>query len=216
VKRPAYSFAEAEGSTDSRKRLFINWDLLMAKFNAPHKNYHIATGGLRYRFSNKLSVEVSCRHEAEKNYIILAGMSAGEPIIGFVNFTEIQTILSATYNFAPRINLTLRTRHYWSSVPYNRFAKVTSTGDYDFNTSFTTSNENVNYFNVDAFLTWDFRLGSRIILGYKNWLGDNEFLDATTNKTYFRNLSQSFNLQHANEFTVKFIYFLDYNQLRKK
>jgi len=171
---------------------------------------------LRYRFSNRLSVELSSRHEAEKNYIIYAGQSSGEPIIGFVNFTEIQSILSATYNFAPRINLTLRTRHYWSSVPYNKFAKVTSTGDYDFNTAFTRPNENVNYFNVDAFLTWDFRLGSRIILGYKNWLGDNEFLDATTNKTYFRNFSQSFNLQHANEFTVKFIYFLDYNQLRKK
>ena len=216
VKRPAYSFAQVEGSTDSRKRLFFNYQFLIAKFNAPHKNYHIAEGGLRYRFSNRLSVELSSRHEAEKNYIIYAGQSSGEPIIGFVNFTEIQSILSATYNFAPRINLTLRTRHYWSSVPYNKFAKVTSTGDYDFNTSFTRPNENVNYFNVDAFLTWDFRLGSRIILGYKNWLGDNEFLDATTNKTYFRNFSQSFNLQHANEFTVKFIYFLDYNQLRKK
>lgn len=216
VKRPAYSFAEIEGSSDSRKRLFFNWDLLMAKFNVPQKNYHIAEAGLRYRFSDKLSVELSSRHEAEKNYIVYAGKSANEPIIGFVNFTEIQTILSATYNFAPRINLTLRTRHYWSSVPYNRFAKVTSTGDYDFNTSFTTPDENVNYFNVDAFVTWDFRLGSRIILGYKNWLGDNEYLDPADNRTYFKNLAQSFNLRHANELTVKFIYFLDYNQLRKK
>jgi len=171
---------------------------------------------LRYRFSNRLSIELSCRHEAEKNYIIYAGSSAGEPIIGFVNFTEIQSILSATYNFASRLNLTLRTRHYWSKVPYNRFAKVTSTGDYDFNTSFTRPDENVNYFNLDAFLTWDFRLGSRVVVGYKNWLGDNEFLDPLANKTYFRNLTRSFDLQHANEFTVKFIYFLDYNQLRKK
>jgi hypothetical protein len=101
-------------------------------------------------------------------------------------------------------------------VPYNRFANVTSTGDYAYTTSFTKADENVNYFNVDAFFTWDFKLGCRIILGYKNWLGDDEYLDPATNKTYFRNFSQLFNLSHANEFTLKFIYFLDYNQLRKK
>jgi hypothetical protein len=216
VKRPAYSFAEVEGSTDSRKRFFFNYEFLIAKFDEPEKNYHIAEAGVRYRFSNKLSLELSGRHEAEKNYIVLAGESAGEPIIGFTDFTDVETIFSGIYNFAPRLNLTLRARHYWSSVPYNKFAKVTSTGDYDFNTSFTTPDENVNYFNVDAFLTWDFRLGSRIVLNYKNWLGDDEYLDPKIYPTYFKNLSGSFSLPHANEFTVKFIYFLDYNQLRKK
>jgi hypothetical protein len=217
VKRPAYSYIDLLGSTDSRKRWFVEYDLLVAKFNAPNKNYHRTSAGLRYRFSNKLSIEASVKHEAEKNYIVLAGKETnGEPVIGFVNFTEIESILSATYNFAPRLNLTVRTRHYWSKVPYNKFANVTTTGDYAFTTSFTTPDENVNYFNVDAFLTWDFRPGSRLIAGYKNWLGDNEYLNAADNKTYFRNLSRSFDLQHANEFTVKFIYFLDYNQLRKK
>lgn len=216
VKRPAYSFAEVQGSTDSRKRLFFSYNLLIAKFNEAEKNYHIAEAGVRYRFSNKLSVELSSRHEAEKNYIVLAGKSAGEPIIGFTNFTEIQTILSAIYNFAPRINLTVRSRHYWSHVPYNKFAKVTSTGDYDFNTTFTTADENVNYYNLDAFLNWDFKLGSRIVLGYKNWLGDEGYLDPATHSTYFKNLADSYKLPHGNEFTVKFIYFLDYNQLRKK
>lgn len=217
VKRPAYSFAEVEGSTDSRKRLFFDYDFLIAKFNVPDKNYHRLQAGFRYRFSNKLSIEISSRHEAEKNYIVLAGKEpSGEPVIGFVDFTEIESILSATYNFTSRMNVTMRTRHYWSRVPYKKFANVTPTGDSALTTSFTTPDENVNYFNIDAFFTWDFRLGSRIILSYKDWLGDDEYLDAGTNKTYFRNLTRSFNLRHANEFTVKFIYFLDYNQLRKK
>jgi hypothetical protein len=59
-------------------------------------------------------------------------------------------------------------------------------------------------------------LGSRLIIGYKNWLGENEYIDGTTNKKYFNNLSEVFNVRHGNEFTVRFIYFLDYNQLRKK
>ncbi len=217
VKRPAYSYITLKGTTDERKRFYFNYNFLVAKFSEREKNYHLGTAGIRYRFSNKFTVEASMTHEAEKNYIVLAGKEAsGEPVIGFVNFINIENIVSASYNFAPRINLTLRARHYWSKVPYNRFAHVTSTGDYDFNTSFTRADDNVNYFNVDALLYWDFKLGSRIIFNYKNWLGPDEFLDAGNNKTYFRNFSRSFDLQHANEFTVKFIYFLDYNQLRKK
>ena len=75
---------------------------------------------------------------------------------------------------------------------------------------------NVNFFNADAFFTWDFRYGSRLIFGYKNWLGEDESVDGNLHKRYFRNLGESFSLHHGNELTVRFIYFLDYAQLRKK
>lgn len=214
VKRPAYSYLQIQGNTDDRKKLYFNYNLLLGKFNAPDKNYDLASADLRYRFSNKFSLELTLNHEAEKNYIVLAGKeSNGEPIIGFVDFVNIESIFSGSYNFTPRINLIGRVRHYWSKVPYNSFANVTADGDYSFTTNFTRPTENVNYFNIDAFLTWDFKLGSRIILGYKNWLGSDEYLNPMFNKTYIRNVSHVFNLQHANEFTVKFIYFLDYNKL---
>ncbi len=84
------------------------------------------------------------------------------------------------------------------------------------NTFGSSLDQNVNIFNLDAFLTWDFRLGSRIILGHKNWLGDEEFVMPSGENTYLRNLGKQFDLRHGNEVTVRFIYFLDYNQLRKK
>jgi hypothetical protein len=76
--------------------------------------------------------------------------------------------------------------------------------------------ENFNVFNLDAFYTWDFRLGSRLILGYKNWLGNNEMVTTRGSNTYLYNLGKMFNLRHGNEITVRFIYFLDYNQLKRK
>jgi hypothetical protein len=78
--------------------------------------------------------------------------------------------------------------------------------------------DNVNFFNTDAFLTWDFRYGSRLILGYKNWLGDDEVgsIDGSTYKRYLSNFGRTFDLKHGTELTVRFIYFLDYNQLRRK
>ena len=110
----------------------------------------------------------------------------------------------------------MRARHYLSRVDFKRFANVDEEGNTVPRTGATTY-ENVNIFNLDAFLTWDFRLGSRLVLGYKNWLGEEEVVALNGGKnTYIRNLGKTFDLRHGNEFTIRFIYFLDYNQLRSK
>jgi hypothetical protein len=218
VKRPSYGFTSLNGSTDSRKRFFVFYNFLVANFfnSAPNKNYHVVEGGFRYRFSNKFSAELSYRHEGETDYIINAGRETnGEPIVAFVDFKDATSILSAIYNFTPRINLTLRTRHYLSRVDFNRFANLDVKGE-PLPRAGSTHYDNVNIFNTDAFLTWDFRLGSRLILGYKNWLGENEIINPTAKNSYFQNFKGLFNARHGNEFTVRFIYFLDYNQLKRR
>ncbi|MGQ0738041.1 MAG: DUF5916 domain-containing protein [Bacteroidota bacterium] len=218
VKRPSYGYMDLNGSTDSRKKLYVRFAALVANFfnSAPNKNYHAVEGGLRFRFSNRLTMDFSHRHEGETDYIINAGRETNnEPIVAFVDFTDITSILSGIYNFTPRINLTLRTRHYLSRVKFNRFANVDIKGNTILRSG-STSFDNVNVFNLDAFLTWDFRLGSRLIVGYKNWLGDEEVVTLTGKNNYMRNLGNIFDLRHGNEFTIRFIYFLDYNQLRRK
>jgi hypothetical protein len=76
--------------------------------------------------------------------------------------------------------------------------------------------ENYNLFNSDAFITWEFRPGSRLIAGWKNWIGNPYGVNGTRNNNYLNNLGESFNVNHGNEITVRFIYFLDYNQLRRR
>lgn len=221
ARRPAYGSASLSGSTDSRKRLFFSYQYLLAHFfNEPGKKYHIIEMGLRYRFSDKLTLELSNRNESETDYIVYAGRETnGDPIIGFVDFKDVESIFSGIYNFSPRINVTLRSRHYWSNVPYNRFANVDANGNAVARDPMLPNpdvNSNVNIFNIDAFFTWDFRLGSRVILGWKNWLGNENSVDGMSHKTYLANFGKTFNASHGNEFTLRFIYFLDYNQLRKK
>lgn len=218
VKRPSYGYAEIEGSTDSRKKLYFNYDVLFADFfnSANNKNYHNAEAGITYRFSDKFTLELSHSHEGETDYIISAGREInGEPIIAFVDFTDEESVLGGTYNFTPRVNLTLRARHYLSRVKFNRFANVDAKGN-PLPRGGTDSFDNVNYFNFDSFFTWDFRLGSKLVIGYKNWLGDDEIINPAGNNSYLRNLKGIFDRSHGNEITVRFIYFLDYNQLRKK
>ncbi|HUR67595.1 MAG TPA: DUF5916 domain-containing protein [Chitinophagaceae bacterium] len=218
VKRPMYGYTVVSGSSDSRKKLYARWSFFLTDFfnSGPHKNYHAAEGGLRYRFSNRFSLDLSHRHEAESDYIISAGREINnEPIVAYVDFTDITSVLAGIYNFTPRVNLTLRARHYLSRVKFNRFANVDMKGN-TIPRAGTTSFDNVNVFNVDAFLTWDFRPGSRLILGYKNWLGDEEIVTVSGKNNYLRNLSGIFDLRHGNELTLRFIYFLNYNQLRHK
>jgi hypothetical protein len=219
VKRPSYGYITLSGSSDSRKKLLFGYRLLFADFfnSAPNKNYHSVAGNVRYRFSNKFSLEFSNSHEGESDYIISAGRETnGEPRIAFVDFTDVESVLAGIYNFTPRVNLTMRARHYLSRVNFNRFANVDVNG-LPIARAGSTSYDNYNVFNLDAFLTWDFRLGSRLILGYKNWLGDEEVVPLSmTKNSYMHNLGQIFDLRHGNEITVKFIYFIDYNQLRRK
>ena len=77
--------------------------------------------------------------------------------------------------------------------------------------------QNFNITNIDAFFNWDFRPGSRIVFGYKNSLGDDYLFDLYGKDyvKYGRNLAHTFNLPHGNELTLRVIYFLDYNQLRR-
>lgn len=217
ARRPQYGSLSLSGSTDSRKRLFFNYNFLIADFfKNPEKDYYILEGGVRYRFSNQLTLELSHKYETETDFIVNAGRdNLGRPRIAFVDFKEVTSVLSGIYNFTSRINLTLRMRHYWSNVPIKRIAYPDDEG-YPVSVSNVTAEDNVNFFNADAFLTWDFRYGSRLILGYKNWLGEDQYVDGGRYKRYAPNLGQTFGLKHGNEVTLRFIYFLDYNQLRKK
>lgn len=217
ARRPRYGSLSLVGSTDSRKRLFVNYNFLVAKFfNNPEKEYYILEGGIRYRFSNKLSLELSHRYETETDYIIDAGRdNLNRARVAFVDFKDVTSVLSGIYNFTPRINLTLRVRHYWSNVDIKRIARLDAKG-YPVAAADLNSTDNINFFNTDAFFTWDFRYGSRLILGFKNWLGENEYVDGTRYKKYASNLGQTFGLKHGNEATLRFVYFLDYNQLRRK
>ena len=218
AKRPAYSFAQIEGSTDSRRKLFFSYEGLGSVFHIPEKhNYYKYQLGLRYRFSNKVTMEVTNASEKETDYIVSAGRELnGEPIIAFVDFTDITSIYSGVYNFTPRMNLTMRIRHNWSKVLYKRFANVDTDGKDIPRAFIPDQDENVNYFNLDAFFTWDFRLGSRVVLGWKNFLGREEYVDGTVHRKYLNNLGQTLDLRHGNELTLRFIYFIDYNTLRKK
>ncbi len=218
LKKPGEITFGINGSTDSRKKTFVSWDFAYAPRAIKDNHYYRYELGLRYRFTDKFSLNTEFFTQYENNQIGYAFLREpnDEPIIGFRHFTEKVLLLSGVYNFTSRLNLSMRARHYWNKVNYNQFFNVDSEGHYIPRSFIAGRDENYNVFNLDAFLTWDFRLGSRIIVGWKNWLGNSYEVNGSTNTNYFSNLKRMLGASHGNELTLRFIYFLDYNQLFKK
>lgn len=215
---PANYGFKLSGSTDSRKRVFVKYGGVYGVSPEYDNELTSVNLGIRYRFSNQFSLDLQTSSFYEKNQLGYAFIreTSGEPIVGFRDNREFVSVLSGIYNFTSRLNLTLRSRHYWNRVDYASFHNVDADGKLMPRAFISGRDENVNLFNLDAFLTWDFRLGSRLIVGYKNWLGDEEMVNLNGKNTYLRNLGEMFSLRHGNELTIRFIYFLDYNQFRRK
>jgi hypothetical protein len=216
---PLNYYVDLGGSTDSRKRLYVRFNAVYARAPEFDNTYYGAGLGFRYRFSNRLTFDLQLDGHEEPNNVGYAFIREpnGEPIVGFRDVKENVNVFSGIYNFTPRLNLTVRVRHYWNEVKYLSFHNVDMKGNLLPRAFIPYRDDNVNIFNADSFLTWDFRLGSRLIIGYKNWLGDEEYILYNSLKNnYFYNLGKLFDLHHGNEVTLRFIYFLDYNQLRKK
>jgi hypothetical protein len=211
-------YSEINGNTDERKKLYVSYGGAYARSPKFNNDLYGLKLGFRYRFSNKFNIDLQASSNFEGNQLGYAFQRElnGEPIVGFRDNRDFETILSGTYNFTPRLNLTLRGRHYWNKIAYTSFYDVNKKGRLLPRTFINGKDENFNVFNFDAFITWDFRLGSRLVLGYKNWLGDDEAVSFSGKNTYLHNLRELFDLRHGNEATIRFIYFLDYNQFRKK
>jgi Domain of unknown function (DUF5916) len=69
-----------------------------------------------------------------------------------------------------------------------------------------------NYFNIDLVFTWRFAPGSDILFVYKNFIGDWKTGNAVRHD-YFYNAGQLPDFAGSNSFSMKVLYFLDYERV---
>lgn len=218
LRRAPWRFVGAFGSSDSRRKLHWRYGAGFAESPIPKDAFFLLDMGFRYRFNDKFSLDWGARREHDKGNFGWIGFdqTTGEPIIGRRDIKQFTNLLNAIYNFKARMNLTMRARHYWSKVHYQSFHDVLPDGNWTDRAYINGKDRNVNLFNLDMFFTWDFRLGSRLIVAWKNALGPDANIAGTESVNYYENFRRSFNIPHSNEVSVKFIYYIDYQQLRKK
>ena len=127
---------------------------------------------------------------------------------------SIENIFSAKYNFTNKMGITFRSRHYVSIVDNKEFFTLRKDGKLEpANTFNRNSNKNVNFFNIDMVYTWQFAPGSFINIVWKNSTYD---FANQVETNYFKNFDKTLEADQNNNISLKFIYFLDYLQLKKK
>jgi Domain of unknown function (DUF5916) len=218
LKKNSWFYLGFNGSTDSRKRLFGDLNAGFAESKDVYNDlFYRYAAFLRYRFSEHFTLRIENELQNDNNQFGFAfeRESDGEPILARRQIVDVTTILSGIYNFTPRMNITVRGRHYWNQVRNHEFYNVDAKGYWNTRPYLQGKDLNVNIFNIDMFYVWDFRPGSRVVAGWKNWVDPEFSNDIQSRPSYKQNISHVFDLSHGNEFTIRFIYYLDYLDLKK-
>ncbi|MFM1857485.1 MAG: hypothetical protein RLZ05_545 [Bacteroidota bacterium] len=219
VRSMPWHYTGFSGSSDSRKRFFAGLEggyaFTPAFENAEFFRYEFS---FRYRFTDWLSLTLSSEGKRDMGNVGYAFRreANGEPIIGWRDVFEQTTLLTGLLNFTPRMFLTLRARHYWSRVTYEKFFNVDADGNWINRAFIPGVDNNYNAYNLDVFYTWDFKYGSRLIIGWKNWMPLDYAIDGSAFTNYGKNLRQVFQIPQGKELTARLIYFLDYQKLKRK
>ncbi|MBL0056078.1 MAG: carbohydrate binding family 9 domain-containing protein [Chitinophagaceae bacterium] len=217
LRRAPYYYMDISGSSDSRKKFFFNWLLGGGESPLPRDPYWQGTLGFRYRFSDHFQVSTNMNLERDKGNWGWAffNNANGSPVIARRNVSRNTNVLNAQYNFNARMNVSVRVRHYWSLLENTNFYDLKPDGNWTEVPFIPGKNVNFNTFNLDLFYTWDFLLGSRLTIAWKNALGGNVSIDPYTHFNYAKNFRSVVENPHSNELTLKIVYFLDYLKLRK-
>jgi len=168
--------------------------------------------GPRYRFSNKMSFVYQFRYNNSKNAIGYVSDDNNDIIMGKRESNSYENSLTSKYSFSTKSSLSLSFRHFWQTVTYkNQFYSLNTAGTLD-NHSYTADHDvNYNSWNLDVNYLWQFAPGSQLIAFYRNSIfNENDRSDLN----FVNNLDDLFNQPALHTFSLKFVYFIDYNKIK--
>lgn len=203
-------------STDFRKKLAIdlrigyrNW------FDDPQESIFVDIEP-RFRFSDRFSVILSTDISLRNNNFGYVEDIDETVYFGQRDITNIESAISASFNFDPYKAIDLRFRNFWSTVDYgdNVFTVLNDDGTrspVDYDISENDPNQNFNIWNLDLSFRWRFAPGSEATLLYRNQIfnSDNE---ATL--SYGESMKNLFSQPQQNTVSLRVTYFIDYNNVK--
>lgn len=214
-------------SSDYRKTLALDINANYRVFNEPGRTSFNTGVSPRVRVSDQLSLFLTVGYSRSLNetgYVfpfvagsLVDGLSAGDVMIGTRDRRIFENSLRIQYIFNNKMSLGGRVRHYWDRVAYDKFGRLESDGrltDLAFDGTGTDGDPvfdvNRNIFNIDLNYTWRFAQGSDLIFVWKNSIdGANNVLD----EDYLTNFSDLFGFRQINSFSLKMVFFLDYDTI---
>ena len=130
----------------------------------------------------------------------------------------LENSISGSYNFNSFHGLTLTFRNFWTTVNYEHdLFLLEENGSFNSQAGFNLDNidddPNINFntWNLDLKYAWEFAPGSQLIALYRNQLFNQ---DNASQDNYFESLSTLFDQPIEHVFSLRFVYYIDYNNVK--
>ena len=225
--RPVWTSTRAWFSSNYQKKFAIDFGLgyvFVERNDWWEWNYDFEA---RFRITNQLFLihywEQRFQNNSEGYAVDFGTPEISHNGIIFGNRNRINTTqtIGLDYTLTNRIGLTFRLRNYNAIIKYNSFSELLSSGRLSQLENYTGKDENgqsvydINYnaFTIDMLFRWVFFPGSEINIVWKNSIFSN---NEKVNQNYWNTLSSSLEDGPMNTFSVKLIYWLDAQYLKKK
>ncbi len=202
-------------NSDGRKKIAYRAWTGLGNSPIPNDLFWNLEGGIKWRPSDRLTLNWS--EELIHDFGNFGSISAYNPnpdsiIFGFRKIRNFITNIEGTYTLSPKMNITGRVRHYWTQLVYKTYNTLQDDGTLKLNSHNFGADENTNLFNVDLVYTWQFGPGSFLNVIWKNAIQQGDGIRADQ---YTRNVRKTFQEPQSNSFTLKMIYYIDYQNVKK-
>lgn len=217
-KKIRYYYAFAGISTDYRKKVALDLSFNISNFIDRYvsEGYNIRST-LRYRMSDRLTLKWSTQYNFDPYNLGFADITENDTIIyGTRYLNTYVNQLGISWIFNKDMYVTLNVRHYWLTARYRNYLTLQENGELTENYTYNINNDfSYNAFNIDLLYSWRFAPGSDIIFSYKNAIEKDE-VQINSVPSYDSNFKKVLNSPQTNSVSLKILFYLDYNYLRKK
>jgi hypothetical protein len=166
------------------------------------------------RFSDKLTFNHKITLTEQDNDKGFVSNQNGNVAFGNRELKTLENTLSSRYIFRNNLSLSLWMRHYWFRGIYNDFYNLQIDGRLVRNETYDHEHDfNFNTFNIDLLFDWEFAPGSNLSVVYKNAIMHEQ---AHIVNNFFDNFGTTIEAPQLNSITVKFLYYLDYQSLKRR
>ncbi|WP_299835736.1 DUF5916 domain-containing protein [uncultured Tenacibaculum sp.] len=205
------------GNTDFRKKLALDYFFYHTFFDNIEKDAYGFGLTPRYRFNNRFSMTYSFEYNQVDNDLgYVDKLDNGDIIFGDRNRSTYENSLSGKYSFNTNASLSLAFRHNWSKVPYKEQLLQLDTTNGQLIPSSHRGNydRNFNSWNLDLNYVWQFAPGSQLIAFYRNSINPNSDF-APADIGFSDNINRLFDENMMHTFSLRLVYFIDYNNIKK-
>jgi len=134
-------------------------------------------------------------------------------IFGERDIENITATFSINYSINTKFSFSGRVRYYFFKADYDQYYDLGKDGSLTSNTYMGDHDFHYNAFNIDTYFTWLFAPGSELTLAWKNAIYHSEGMPYDN---YFREFSNTLQAPASNLISLKVLYYLDSQYLRKR